>query len=459
MVPLSIATSLSASSLTPLPLPRPRSPKSMYGVPFETTLAKPPKPLIKLDKKQKQRPQTAPARAPHYVPAHLTTGGMAPSKSTEAFLWKPSVAAFFGLRRKTSLGAASVAVGEPLVMLPPLDIPGHGSRNGFRFFGPGPSPVAGPSRHDPPPSPSVHLHETNVHPEDDLGLDLYDLEPVQYTRRTDKVARMLGSCDAAAACEVARTPEPECDPDQDSFIITEFSGKFKISSRGASTASFSEDGEECWSRSGESACASSSGAAGSEWSVGDERYTDDAYYTQHDSQLSPIEFRAPSVAMFPSRSRLGAGRPPSDVGDEEALRPMTPPPLLPSPHLVALYAHTHRHPRRDSRASMFSAPARPDSPFTDSFVAPPLSPAYTYPRRDSCASEFSAPGRPDAPFADAVDSQMLVAWQRRESFLGARAHTHEREASIDRAEPRQGWMGEWNQGDMQEVISKLRSLK
>ncbi|KAJ7187487.1 hypothetical protein GGX14DRAFT_409144 [Mycena pura] len=117
---------------------------------------------------------------------------------------------------------------------------------------------------------------------------------------------LLG-CDAAAVCEaeVAR----ECDPDQDSFIITEFSGTFKISSRVELTASFSEDEEECWSRS----VVRRSGLR----VVGRGRARDSA----QPSPISPIEFRA----------------------------------------------------------SVFSAPSRPDSPFTDSFAAVP--PSLPGPRR------------------------------------------------------------------------------
>ncbi|KAJ7120276.1 hypothetical protein C8R44DRAFT_737103 [Mycena epipterygia] len=64
------------------------------------------------------------------------------------------------------------------------------------------------------------------------------------------------------------------------------------------------------------------------------------------------------------------------------------------------------------------------------------------------------PYRPDTPFIDAIipESQVLVGG-------GERSHGQGMKPSVVRSEPKEGWMGEWNQNDMQDVINKLRSLK
>ncbi|KAJ7168825.1 hypothetical protein C8R46DRAFT_1092633 [Mycena filopes] len=73
--------------------------------------------------------------------------------------------------------------------------------------------------------------------------------------------------------------------------------------------------------------------------------------------------------------------------------------------------------------------------------------------------------RPDTPFLDtlvAVNSRgVLLARATAHAHTHGHGHTHghARSQSVVRAEPGEGWMGEWNQGDMQDVIHKLRVLK
>ncbi|KAF8870729.1 hypothetical protein BD779DRAFT_510767 [Infundibulicybe gibba] len=60
--------------------------------------------------------------------------------------------------------------------------------------------------------------------------------------------------------------------------------------------------------------------------------------------------------------------------------------------------------------------------------------------------------RPDTPFADSIASDDPELSPTAPSRLG-------RHATVVRREKRQGWSGEWNRGDMQDVIQQLRSLR
>ncbi|KAJ7202251.1 hypothetical protein B0H12DRAFT_1162774 [Mycena haematopus] len=154
-------------------------------------------------------------------------------------------------------------------------------------------------------------------------------------------------------------------------------------------------------------------------------FTDDAHIHRQSRLISPIEFattRPSSSQLAPQPSRTS---PPDD--DDESAGPVTPiadlPPLRPPPN--DLLAH---HTRHESYASIHNHYSDQTSP-------------------ESECIQF----RPDTPFLDtlvAVNSQVVVSPR----------HVH-RSPSAIRNEAKQGWMGEWNQDDMQDVIQKLRSLK
>ncbi|KAF7289004.1 hypothetical protein MIND_01417200 [Mycena indigotica] len=269
----------------------------------------------------------------------------------------------------------------------------------------------------PPPPPSIpdaiYLQQPHVHPGDDLSgnEDIFDEGP--RTKRSDKAARMLGGGgdafppDQNAHPPAPRGPRPRTAP-----------------SRAHADAGPRPDAF---------------------YTAADGWYADDAgprhavSRDSRDSALSPIAFRPPSLAFAPPGAQTAYARnarlstdtaPVSRAGryagsdsdrdrdsDEgvDALRP----PRVDS-HVHHAYAYA-QHARRASLASavVFGGAARPDTPFMDSVLAGDAAPGYAYDER------------------------------------GAGGHT--REQSVVRAE--RGWQGEWNQGDMREVIQKLRTLR
>ncbi|KAJ6525944.1 hypothetical protein B0H19DRAFT_1275824 [Mycena capillaripes] len=356
--------------------PRPRSPPSMY-VAYESASAKAPKPLIKLDKKSKNKSAAKTSDPPNPFPIRsytLPTPPAAPDKPPQR---RPSVSSFLSLRRKTAAQPPSVPVvpsREEFSALPPLRVP--------------------------LPRP-VHLHQTNIHPVDDVD----DLPPIP--RPSDKAARMLGK------------PLPQHQPARDdrSIIESDYSDGFSISARSSESATL--DGE------------TSSFGDGSSIEDDDECYADDVHIRRESRLLSPIEFASARPQSMIQPPAPLASDTASDFGvDEEWEEPITPVAPLP-PHMRT--DPQLRHARGESYASVHDHYSN-------------------QPTRDSTYMQF----RPDTPFLDAlvaVNSQVVVA-------RGApRAPRHAREPSVIRTEPKQGWMGEWNQEDMQDVIHKLRSLK
>ncbi|KAJ7208504.1 hypothetical protein GGX14DRAFT_453853 [Mycena pura] len=316
--------------------PRARSPASLY-VPYDTSIAKPPKPLIKLDKKAKNKPQTA------SIAAHVVVRSTAspPSSSTST---EPA-----GLPVRRRLSVASLF--------------------GPRSLG----------------TPGAESAESGDH------LDLQELQPMAVPPRlTHSDEAVLGRTAVESATEPASpsTLDPDHDFDTDSFFSTQFSDsdETRASSCQCATLLTLED------LSGESESSDASGFKCIEESTIKDSgcYRDDAYI-QHDSALlSPVE---PSVAVST----------PHD-GDD-AVTPRTPPMVPRTDSHTLPRAHAHTHARHDSIPA-----ARPDTPFTDRLIK--------------------------------------VNWQ------GARAAS-----ACKREESRDGWIGEWNQGNMQDVIRKLRSLR
>ncbi|KAJ7486432.1 hypothetical protein B0H11DRAFT_2016207, partial [Mycena galericulata] len=356
-------TQTRTASLSSSRRPRPRSPPSMY-VAYETPIAKPPKPLIKLDKKQKTKASNA--RAEPDPPNPFPTRSNAlfpppPAVVTEPPQRRPSVGSFLSLRRKKG---------------PPPSVP---DRNEFR------SPV-----YDAHP---IFLHEPNVHPTDDL-------EPIP--RRSDKASRMLGK---------APPLQTHVSPERGDFASSGSSGTFQLS---PSSSSSLGDG-------------SSVGGA----SFDDDCFTDNSHTQRESTLLSPMEFAAESrpisVAFTPEEQSDAASDIDGSASDNEPITPVAP---LPSQH-IRTEIHDPQHASRDSYASVHDY-------YSHSHSRGPSAHKPEY--------------RPDTPFMDtlvAVNSQVLAA----------RGPTHHsREPSVIRAEPKQGWMGEWNQEDMSDVIAKLRSL-
>lgn len=160
----------------------------------------------------------------------------------------------------------------------------------------------------------------------------------------------------------------------------------------------------------------------------------------------PIKFTPPSStsdgsaslreALFPGgREMFDAEFVPSDeVSDEES----TVHPDMDSKGVCEVV----KWPSEDDSTT---AVGRPDQYIQDGSYSP---------LHDHNSPSRRVPYRPDTPFIDTIisDSQVLVGG-------GERAQAQGMKSSVLRTEPREGWEGEWNQNDMQNVISRLRSLK
>ncbi|KAJ6577033.1 hypothetical protein DFH09DRAFT_1149075, partial [Mycena vulgaris] len=355
--------SSSSASLKSSRRPRPRSPPSMY-VAYETPTSKPPRPLIKLEKKSKNKPaESQPESYPNPFPTRSAT---VPAPEPHR---RPSVSSLLSLRRKTATAPPSPSIPA-------------------QFAGPS---TPGPSRRAPIPRVD-NLHQPNVHPVDDI-------EPI--SRRPDKATRLLGNALPLQPSEIHTFP------DQDGILFSEFSGTFRISPRSSSTSD----------------AGSSFDDSASAESFDDECVADNSHVQRESTLLTPMEFRPPSVVIFAPLSGPDTASEADECPTED--EPITPVGPLHSRRRDEPPAQQHRG---DSYYGFVH----------DHYMnpRPPSTPPVEY--------------RPDTPFMDtvvAVNSQVRVA-----------RGGHVREPSVIRTEPKEGWMGEWNQGDMQDVISKLRSL-
>ncbi|KAJ7679371.1 hypothetical protein DFH06DRAFT_1415479 [Mycena polygramma] len=433
------------------PRRRPRSPPSMY-IPYETAPAKAPKPLIKLDKKKTKSPTTRsePSYPNPFPPTRSSTSSSSSPAVSDAPRRRPSVTSFLSLRRTAAseprpspspmstaprhdrpipptLMASSSRNDRPNWLppspmaaaprndrtnwLPPSPVASSPRNNRADWHSPSPIAVSPrnelprPSLHVPPHRPA-HLHQPNIHPVDDLP---------PMPRRSDKAARMLGKS------------LPQQPPAHDrGLIVADLSGTFRISPRSSAHLDGNGDG--------------SSASEESESVEDDGGYADDAHFQRDSRLLTPIEFAS---VWSPA---IGASRPspPSDTGsdvdedkpewDENDSEPATPvAPLHRRPSQGRPDPHAHR--RHESYASMHDHYSN-------------------QPTRESAYMQFRPdPFRPDTPFMDTLVAAAV------NSHVAAPRVAPQRALSVVRAEPREGWMGAWNQDDMQDVIHKLRSLK
>ncbi|KAJ6548802.1 hypothetical protein B0H19DRAFT_1237471 [Mycena capillaripes] len=105
------------------------------------------------------------------------------------------------------------------------------------------------------------------------------------------------------------------------------------------------------------------------------------------------------------------------------------------PRIVPIPALTHTH----APSEPHPHPARPETPFAD----------YT---RPTTPFEYT---RPTTPFADLERVALEPEDEDEPTITGTKFLA----PGVSRKERGQGWSGEWNQRDMQDVIQKLRSLK
>lgn len=143
-----------------------------------------------------------------------------------------------------------------------------------------------------------------------------------------------------------------------------------------------------------------------------------AHYSQHESTLlSPIKFSHPTFQLIVDGAE-----------DESPSEPPTPP-TLPTPPRRRKKSHEESESVR-GRTSSSRSPS-PDMDDTHTPVTP----------------------RSEIPFADGA-----VPLEPGLQVPQVMQSDHSRN-SVVRRERRQGWSGEWNCEDMQDVIKKLRSLK
>ncbi|KAL0948467.1 hypothetical protein HGRIS_011040 [Hohenbuehelia grisea] len=201
----------------------------------------------------------------------------------------------------------------------------------------------------------------------------------------------------------------------------------------------------------------------------------------NESVMSPIVFGEPPSPMTgardPSPITFACGPElPSTPEDDE---------LLAYEEGFASFNETHETPRltfahptksapRLARAHSYSHSPKAESPRMLSFA--PLG-AQSQLERDTLAGfptlrprrkkASATPARPGTPFVDS-----LVPYHGEEITLGSTVTSvssgivplqlsavDAERAGVSRSERRQGWSGEWNRDDMQDIIRKLRSLK
>ncbi|KAJ7607269.1 hypothetical protein DFH06DRAFT_216253 [Mycena polygramma] len=337
--------------------PRPRSPPSLY-VAYETAQPKAPKPLIKLDKKSKNKspPQKGESHPPNTPPTRPYTSPSEPSLSSTSQRL-PSVASFLGRGRK------AVTVNSPIPRTPTATLPPR------------------------VPLPRPVRYRAHIGTVDNLPPTLPPL---------DKASRILGD---------VLLQKPPAD-DQD-IVATDLADTFTLSP--SPSANVDGDGSSVDEEAADVDC--------------------DAQ-VQRDSLFSPIEFAsvwAPTITV--SMPSLVATTPTSETMSWDDSEPVTP--------VTQLGPTYHQHVEQNN--PLDSYPTMPGR----------------YSKQHDSDSELAylqcVPDRfgPDTPFLDKIVA-VSPNGVARSAF---------RESSVVRVEAKEGWVGEWNQDDMQDVIHKIRLLK
>ncbi|KAJ7767297.1 hypothetical protein B0H16DRAFT_1686879 [Mycena metata] len=343
--------------------PRPRSPPSMY-VAYESSIAKPPKPLLKLDKKTRKGSAKQSSPMPDLLdpfPAQKYRSTSTPTASAP-LQPRPSTRPFFSLRRKT-ISHAPPSISPPGRIMVSVRNQSPGASHG---------------------TPHSSLHEANVHPVDNVRPLLC---------QSSKDARLLGDAPGSQ--------------------ISEADGK-------AVGADFSLVSPRS---SGIDAEASSEGRSSFDESVEDAWHREDSNIQRESTVRAHMEFTSPCPQSAVTR-RVESFDSDTASGDEddEGVEPITPIASLPpsTPPDRCSRTESESNSRHSRHSSLIQEPPRPEIPFLDTLVT--------------------------------VDSQVLIT-------QNAPRHTHAHKPCVIRAETKEGWIGEWNQEDMQDVIHKLRSLK
>ncbi|KAJ7644938.1 hypothetical protein FB45DRAFT_862187 [Roridomyces roridus] len=440
-----LSTSSAASMNQQVRRPRPRSPPSMY-LAYDSNMAKAPKPLVKIEKKSKGKGKAKADPEP-------------PRPATAMSQGRPSTGGFLSLRRKTN--------------------PESSTRRAELSQTPSPAPL----------TPSSHLHETNVHPLDD-----WDPEPILSRPGPSKASRLLGTASASTTADGPSRPAAI------NVITSDLSAYASRRRNAVGVSSSTLDVSSSSSSLDDDDDASSLSSYSYSYSHEFDAHADDAHLdsARESMLISPMEFSSrPASLPFPP--------PPPEPLEDEAVAddehidsdsllispmefPSRPASLAPSvqqpPSHAAAVAADDSHSDDDSNPGtpVFSRPPRTlpdaDEEFRLSYAsvhnyyrtttpAPVLAPAEEGDEDEDSRVDKPpvAPYRPDSPFMDtllAVNSRSIS--QILVSRTGSRRGTHGRQPSVVRVEPNSkelgaGWVGEWNQGDMNDVMQRLRALR
>ncbi|KAJ7048652.1 hypothetical protein C8F01DRAFT_48162 [Mycena amicta] len=426
--------------------PRRKSPPSMY-VAYDSGPAKAPKPLIKLDKKkkgvgvvdkgkEKEGPLTRARSSTVGSGASSIMGFMGGGGSSDghghghSVPRRPSVTSFLSLRSRKPPASTPTAPMPSRELSPPRPGLARSATTGSSK-----SNLSGLGYHlprPPPPPPSIpasvyQYQQTHIHPTTDVDDNLIEEVPRNpRQQRSDKAARLLGG--GGSHENLSSSSQYEYSkyriPDATYYLPGSGSGSGSRPASPLSSETSSISSGAVFTTRTDSTAASDEAEA-SYYTEEGGWYADSEHRkeVERDSMLlSPIEFRPPSFSVLPNSSELE----PEDEAPATpiASRSLPPPPRPPRAHAPPRvdshihHAYAYAHLRSESESDRQHAQhARPDTPFMDNFVA--------------------------------VTAQVEV--------VSTSPSRHTREPSVIRAE--HGWRGEWNQGDMHEVISKLRTLK
>ncbi|KAJ3934029.1 MAG: hypothetical protein NXY57DRAFT_739432 [Lentinula lateritia] len=163
----------------------------------------------------------------------------------------------------------------------------------------------------------------------------------------------------------------------------------------------------------------------------------------------PMLSHGTEYSHLPSRPNRNPKRPKTAPSSQSSRRPLPHVPMNRTPSIATFNSEVIS---RDSKQTTVPGPSRTENLDTRRIESPSLS--LTRSKSISHSMMMVAP-RPDSPFIDChvsgpMQSYFATALGTNQSKASSNAGTNERP---------QGWTGEWNIDDMQDVIQKLRELR
>ncbi|KAI3615631.1 hypothetical protein WG66_011698 [Moniliophthora roreri] len=439
MPPSSASLSVMSSPSSQRPR-RPPSPVSMYVAGFGFDAPRPPKPLVKLDTKQKQKkanrqslsraksPSNATASSPQHTESVVSRVSSAGSKDSEKSLGSKRSFSLSGWIKRTPSTKVTVEKTEALSSPAP-----------FR------SPKNQPSMDFVPSEAEVRVRQL-----DKVTRTLGERVPVEYILQGESHEESslpsTPECESASEIMMRSTSLPPVT--RDLPLIP-----------GSSSRPDRPDEKISPTSTAKVSSASSPGSGNQEY-----HYTKrvrtlppvpvidiqprNSFASDSESiRISPIIFSPPpDPPLPPPKQSITANSNDSTKPPVPAIKDV--PLLLRIPDRSHLplprpKSSIHSHPRPTTSHGIPSAERTP-SPKAIAFSRPSTS------HGSSPTTERRFPDRADSPFQDS--SIPLQAW------LSA-SWSARKDGAVVRRERNEGWSGEWNRTDMQDVIQKLRHLK